>query len=93
MGITAVSKIYVGEGEEEMSVHSSVRQLKNTRGVFLSGRDFKTRQKQVIVWILNERLWNSLSGHVEDAMALHQVLKGFGEIAGRKIPLTSTQIL
>lgn len=26
-------------------------------------------------------------------MALHEVLKGFGEIAGRKIPLTSTQIL
>lgn len=37
-------------------------------------------------------LWNPLSGELEDAMALHQVLKESGEIAVRNISLTPTEI-
>lgn len=92
MGVTVVSKMNVREGEEEVTVHSSSTAVKGHQMSVPSRQEFQNQTK-VITYLDNKRLWNSLSGVVEDDMALHQVLKGFGEIAGRKIPLTPTRIL
>lgn len=56
------------------------QQLRDTRWVFLANKGFNTRQKYLLrYWML----WNPLSGELEDAMALHQVLKEFREIPSK----------
>lgn len=82
----------VREGEEKMAIRLFSATVKEHQ-MGVSSQVRVSKPDKLLIQVLNKRLWNSFSGDVKDAMPLHQVLKGFGEIAGRKTPMTSTQIL